>query len=170
MTTLLFVLGSLTAIVSAMLVVTRRNPVHSALSLIVCLLSVALLFLLLGAQFIAALQVIVYAGAIVVLFLFVVMLLDVRDKTAVFHSALSQKLASLAIALAVLIELAMVATAGVAWTRKEEWLAATGLSFGTAQSVGKELFARYIFQFEVASVLLLVAVVGAVALAKNRRE
>jgi len=170
MMTLLFVFGSLTAIVSAMSVVTRRNPVHSALSLIVCLLSVALLFLLLGAQFIAALQVIVYAGAIVVLFLFVVMLLEVRDQTAIFHSALSQRLAALAVVLVIIIQLVLVSVAGVVWFRKEEWLAATRLSFGTAQSVGRELFARYLFQFEVASVLLLVAVVGAVALVKSKRE
>jgi len=170
MTTLLFVLGSLTAIVSAMSVVTRRNPVYSALSLIVCLLSVALLFLLLGAQFVAALQVIVYAGAIVVLFLFVVMLLNVKDESAVFHSALSQRLAAVAVVLVILVEVVLVSVAGVAWLRKDEWLAVTRLSFGTAQSVGKELFARYLFQFEVASVLLLVAIVGAVALVKSKRE
>jgi len=169
MTTLLFLLGSLTAIVSAMSVVTRRNPVHSALSLIVCLLSVALLFLLLGAQFLAALQVIVYAGAIVVLFLFVVMLLNVRDETAVFHSAAAQRLVALAVVLAVLVEVLLVAVAGAAWLRKDEWLATTTLSFGTVQSVGRELFARYLFQFEVASVLLLVAIVGAVVLVKKKQ-
>jgi NADH-quinone oxidoreductase subunit J len=169
MTTVLFVLGSLTAIVSAMSVVTRRNPVHSALSLIVCLLSVALLFLLLGAQFVAALQVIVYAGAIVVLFLFVVMLLNVREESAAFHPAISQKAAALAVVLVILVEALLVAVAGVAWMRKEEWLATTRLSFGTVQSVGKELFARYLFQFEVASVLLLVAIVGAVSLVKRKQ-
>lgn len=169
MTTILFVLGSLTAIVSAMFVVTRRNPVHSVLSLIVCLLSVALLFLLLGAQFIAALQVIVYAGAIVVLFLFVVMLLNVREEDRVFHSSVSQKLSALALVLVILVEVLLVAVAGVAWLRKEEWLATGRLSFGTVQSVGRELFARYLFQFEVASVLLLVAIVGAVALVKKKQ-
>lgn len=169
MTTILFVLGSLTAIVSAMLVVTRRNPVHSVLSLIACLLSVALLFLLLGAQFVAALQVIVYAGAIVVLFLFVVMLLNVREESPAFHSSVLQKLAALALVLVILIEVLLVAVAGVGWLRKDGWLASGALSFGTVQSVGKELFARYLFQFEVASVLLLVAIVGAVTLVKKKR-
>ncbi|MBN1504851.1 MAG: NADH-quinone oxidoreductase subunit J [Candidatus Eisenbacteria bacterium] len=169
MTTLLFVLGSIAAIVSALSVVTRRNPVHSALSLIVCLLSVALLFLLLGAQFVAAIQVIVYAGAIVVLFLFVVMLLNVKDESAVFHSGIAQKLAALALVFVILVQVVLVAVAGATWLGKEQWLAATGLSFGTVQSVGRELFARYLFQFEVVSVLLLVAIVGAVTLVKKKQ-
>ncbi len=168
MTGFLFLAGALVAIASAMLVVTRRNPVHSVLALIVCLLSVALLFLLLGAQFIAALQVIVYAGAIVVLFLFVVMLLNVREEPKAFHPSLLQKVAALALVFVILVEGLLVAVAGVAWLRKDNWVAQGGVNFGTVQSVGRELFARYLFQFEVASVLLLVAIVGAVVLVKKR--
>lgn len=168
MTGLLFFIAALMAVGSAALVVSRKNPVHSVIFLIVCLLSVALLFLLLGAQFVAALQVIVYAGAIVVLFLFVVMLLNVKREVLVFHSSLGQRLAALALVGVLLIQTLAIAVAGTAWVRKEKWMAQSSMSFGTVQAVGRELFSRYLFQFEVASILLLAAVVGAVAIVKKK--
>ncbi|UCF78385.1 MAG: NADH-quinone oxidoreductase subunit J [Candidatus Eiseniibacteriota bacterium] len=168
MTALLFFVCSLVAIASAALVVSRKNPVHSVLFLIVCLLSVALLFLLLGAQFIAALQVIVYAGAIVVLFVFVLMLLNVKKETVTLHSSTVQKLGAVILVIVLLMEALFVAVMGVGWLSKEAWIAASGISFGTVQSIGRELFTRYLFQFEVASVLLLVAIVGAIAITKKR--
>lgn len=168
MTALLFFVCSLAAIASAALVVSRKNPVHSVLFLIVCLLSVALLFLLLGAQFIAALQVIVYAGAIVVLFVFVLMLLNVKKETVTLHSSTVQKLGAVILVIVLLMEALFVAVMGVGWLSKEAWIAASGISFGTVQSIGRELFTRYLFQFEVASVLLLVAIVGAIAITKKR--
>jgi NADH-quinone oxidoreductase subunit J len=167
-TSFLFLVGALAAIVSALLVVTRRNPVHSVLALIVCLLSVALLFLLLGAQFVAALQVIVYAGAIVVLFLFVVMLLNVGEEAQAFHRSILQKLAALALVFVILVEGLLVAVGGVGWLRKDDWITSGGMSYGTVQAVGRELFNRYLLQFEVASVLLLVAIVGVVVLVKKK--
>jgi NADH-quinone oxidoreductase subunit J len=165
---LLFLVGSLVAVGSATLVVSRKNPVHSVLFLIVCLLSVALLFLLLGAQFVAALQVIVYAGAIVVLFLFVVMLMNVRKEAAVFHSSLAQKITAIVLVAALLVQTLIIAVASLVWVRKEAWVTQPSVSFGTVQAVGRELFARYLFQFEVASVLLLAAIVAAVSIVKKR--
>jgi NADH-quinone oxidoreductase subunit J len=168
LTTLLFLFGSLVTVGSAVLVVSRKNPVHSVMFLIVCLLSVALLFLLLGAQFVAALQVIVYAGAIVVLFLFVVMLLNVKKEVAVLHSSLAHRLATVVMVAVLLIQTLVIAVASLVWVRKEGWVTQPSVNFGTVQTVGRELFARYLFQFEVASVLLLAAIVGAVAITKKR--
>jgi len=168
LTSLLFFVASLAAVGSAALVVSRRNPVHSVLFLIVCLLSVALLFLLLGAQFVAALQVIVYAGAIVVLFLFVVMLINVKKEIVVFHSSLGHRLAAFALIAVLLIQTLAIAVAGTAWVKKEAWMAQSGASFGTVQAVGRELFSRYLFQFEVATILLLAAIVGAVVIVKRK--
>lgn len=161
-------MASLVAVSSAALVVTRKNPVHSVLFLIVCLLSVALLFLLLGAQFIAALQVIVYAGAIVVLFLFVVMLLNVKKEVTIFHSSLAHRLMAVISVIVLLVQTLAIAVASMVWVRKEAWMTEPSMSFGTVQAVGRVLFARYLFQFEVASILLLAAMVGAVAIVKKR--
>jgi NADH-quinone oxidoreductase subunit J len=168
LTGLLFLIGSLVAVGSAALVVSRKNPVHAALFLIVSLLSVALLFVLLGAQFIAALQVIVYAGAIVVLFLFAVMLLNVKKEAAVFHSSLAHRLVAVVLVVVLLVQTLFIALASMVWVRKEAWMTQPSLSFGTVQAVGRELFARYLLQFEVASVLLLAAIVGAIAMVKKR--
>ncbi|MFH0777320.1 MAG: NADH-quinone oxidoreductase subunit J [Candidatus Eisenbacteria bacterium] len=168
MTSLLFYAAALVAVGSAVLVISRRNPVHSVVALIACLLSFALLFLLLGAQFVAALQIIVYAGAIVVLFLFVVMLLNVRGERVVFHSSLSQKVMGLLLVGVILVQTVSVAVISVRWVCGAPWLARESLSFGTVQATGRELFGRYLFQFEVASVLLLAAIVGAVAIAKRK--
>ena len=168
MTGLLFIVGSLVAVGSAALVVSRKNPVHSVLSLIVCLLSLALLFLLLGAQFIAALQVIVYAGAIVILFLFVVMLLNVKEEVVTFHSSAAQRLAAVIVVVALLVEALFVTAIALGWRSHDAWIATGSMSFGTVQAVGRMLFTRYLFQFEVASVLLLAAVVGAIAITKKR--
>jgi NADH-quinone oxidoreductase subunit J len=132
------------------------------------LLSVALLFLLLGAQFIAVLQVIVYAGAIVVLFLFVVMLLNVKKEVAVLHSSLAHRLAAVVLVGVLLVQTLMIAAASMVWVTKEAWMTQPSVNFGTVQAVGRELFARYLFQFEVASVLLLAAIVGAVAIVKKK--
>ncbi|KPJ60347.1 MAG: hypothetical protein AMJ46_07185 [Latescibacteria bacterium DG_63] len=168
MTALLFILGSLVAVGSAALVVSRKNPVHSVVFLIVCLLSVALLFLLLGAQFIAVLQVIVYAGAIVVLFLFVLMLLSVKKEVITLHSSVLQRVGAVVLAVLLLAEALFVVIMGMGWAVGNAWPAAESINFGTVQAVGRELFTHYLFQFEVASVLLLAAIVGAIAITRKR--
>ena len=167
MTALLFIVGSLVAVGSAALVVSRKNPVHSVLSLIVCLLSLALLFLLLGAQFIAVLQVIVYAGAIVVLFVFVLMLLNLKREVVTLHTSVAQKVGAVVLVVVLLVQTLFVVVVGVGWLGKGAWITSSGINFGTVQSVGRELFTHYLFQFEVASVLLLAAIVGAIAITKK---
>jgi len=153
------------AVISAVLVVTRRNPVHSAIYLIITLLSVALLFLQLQAEFLAAVQIILYIGGIMVLFLFVIMLvrLDVATRQAPFNR---QWLVAGVAALVLLVEFAGVIYLGRG-TAALPRAAAGGLQPNT-EEIGRVLFQNYMLPFEIASLLLLVAMVGAVLMAKRR--
>jgi NADH-quinone oxidoreductase subunit J len=139
----------------------QRHPINSALSLIVVMTSLAVLYLLLGAEFLAAAQVIVYAGAIMVLFTFVVMLLNagLEDRT------LGSRAAKAIGFPAVVVVLALIATVIV----KSTGLHAATLSDGITSTVdlSKVLFRELLLPFEVTSVLVLVAILGAVALARN---
>ena len=149
---------------SALVVVTHRNPVIAALALGVNLLAIAGFYLVLRAQFIGVMQVIVYAGAILVLIVFVIMLLNLRDEAGLRGSGLVQRSLApfLALAFAVLIGRAMVAAA------PNRLLPAPPEGFGTVEALGRELFTRFFYPFEVISLLLIVAMVGAVLLAKRR--
>ncbi len=135
------------AVVSAVFVITRRNPVHSALALIFTLLALAGLYLMLYAPFVAGVQIILYAGGIMVLFLFVIMLVnvDVAEREGQFNKQwLAGILATLALgALFIFI-------------------------YFRGQSVFPQLYRNYMLPFEIASLLLLVAIVGAVVMAKKR--
>ena len=157
-----FVLAVLT-VASALVVITHRNPVVCALALAFHLVGIAGLFLLLGAQFLALLQVIVYAGAIMVLILFVVMLLNLGEETkAGSHGRVQAWLAPvLAAALA-----AVLAKAILSWSAPASRVESG--DYGTAGSVGVELFTRFFYPFEVISLLLVAAMIGAVVLAKKR--
>jgi NADH-quinone oxidoreductase subunit J len=142
-------------------VIAARRPVYSALSLLLVLLCLATDYLLLDAQFIAALQVIIYAGAIVVLFVFIIMLLHSRTGEgpglgAVLPASLVIFLGTLC-AVGLLIVLAGV---GGGWPSVDP-------GYGTVQQVGRALFGRYLFPFEAASIVLLVGMIGAVALGKR---
>jgi NADH-quinone oxidoreductase subunit J len=153
------------AVVSALLVVTRRNPVHSAIYLIITLLSVALLYLQLRAEFLAAVQIILYIGGIMVLFLFVIMLvrLDVATHQAPFNR---QWLVAGVAGLVLLVELAGVIYLGRGTTELPR--AAAGALQPNTERIGQMLFQNYMLPFEIASLLLLVAMVGAVLMAKRR--
>ncbi len=152
------------AVLTALLMVTRRNPVMSALSLVGCLFCLAALYVILGAHYVAAAQILVYAGAIMVLFLFVIMLLNLKDPTEHLPSRnVLQKCIGVAIALNLLVLVA----------RK---MASFGLvpessyneqTYGTTGAVAKVLFTTYLLPFELAGLLLLVAIVGAVVIAKR---
>ena len=157
-----FVLAVL-AVASALIVITHRNPVISALALGINLISIAGFYLVLRAQFIALLQVIVYAGAILVLIVFVIMLLNLRDEARQRESGSIQRWLGplLALAFAVILGRAIVAGAGLG-------LNAPPPGFGTVETLGRELFTRFYYPFEVISLLLIVAMVGAVLLAKRR--
>ena len=149
------------------LVVTSRNPVHSVIFLVLDFLSVAGLYVVLGAQFVAAIQVLVYAGGIVVLYLFVVMLVNVKRTPEAFSARGRHSKLGLALAGAVLLEL--VAIAG--WSRHAPppSLPVTEVLpvVGNTEQVGWLLYTRYLVPFEVASMLLLVAMIGAIVLARR---
>ncbi|HHL72925.1 MAG TPA: NADH-quinone oxidoreductase subunit J [Bacteroidetes bacterium] len=161
---ILFYLFSGIAIVSAVAMVLHKNPVYSVLLLILTLFSLAGLYVLLEAPFIAAVHIIVYAGAIVVLFLFVIMLLDMKkDLEPVRWRRLSRILAACA-GLAFLIEAGLV----VLSMREQALMAESGDFAGSVEQVGLLLFTRYLLPFEIASILLLVAIIGVVVLARRK--
>ena len=150
-------------------VVLLRNPVHNALSLVASLFGVAVLFIQQGAYFLAAIQVIVYAGAIVILFLFVIMLLGV-DKAEGLDSEpiLGQRPAAIAAAVAILgLSLTALLSVGSRVTGQASTLAAIDGSEPNVNALAKVLFTDYVFAFEITSVLLTVAVVGAVVLSRK---
>ena len=162
--TVAFVLLAVVAIVSALVVVFHRSPVISALSLAFNLVAIAGFYFLLNAQFIALLQVIVYAGAIMVLILFVLMLLNVHDERHFGRSGLVQSYLGplLAVGCAAILASAALAPAGASAFPP----AAEG--FGTVGTLGQELFRHFFYPFEAISLLLIVAMIGAVLLAKRR--
>ncbi len=160
---LFFILGAM-ALISAGLVVFQKHPLRSALWLIVNFFAVAGIYLLAHAEFIAAIQVIVYAGAIMVLFLFVIMLLNLRqpeETPKIPH--IGQKMGGIILAGFTALILIYGITRAVLPPAKEM---APGL--GNTESIARSLFTDYLLPFEVTSVLLLVAIVGAVVLAKSR--
>ncbi len=160
---LFFILGAM-ALIAGGLVVFQKHPLRSALWLIVNFFAVAGIYLLAHAEFIAAIQVIVYAGAIMVLFLFVIMLLNIRQpEEAPKIPFVGRKMGGIILAgFTGLILIYGVARAALT-TGKE---AAPGL--GNTESIARSLFTDYLLPFEVTSVLLLVAIVGAVVLAKSK--
>ncbi len=162
MTIVFFYSVAAIALVSALSVVLQRKAMSSAFSLIVCLGAIAMLYLQLDAIFIAVIQIIVYAGAIMVLFLFVIMLLDpTSEKLARSLKSVAYAAIPLGILLAVLLCQASIAyLPGSPSARKP--------AVSDISAVGIQLFSNYLLPFEVTSILVLVAVVGAVVLAKKK--
>ena len=147
---------------SALAVILARHPIYAVLSLVVTLCAMAALFVLLGAFFVAAVQVLVYAGAIMVLFLFVVMLLDLSPETAARARGV---LWLLGIAMAGLFLTKL--TAALHSLASSPVAHAASRPLGTTASIGTLLFTTYWLPFELASALILVGIVGAVVLAKR---
>jgi NADH-quinone oxidoreductase subunit J len=165
---ILFVVFGGVAAISAVLMITRSNPVISALFLILNMGSLAGLYLLLNAQFIAVAQVIVYAGAIMVLFLFVIMLL--RPEKEKLLATKGIKIFAFSIAILVFIQLAyMIFFAHPSSVMGDKNIAAS-VNAGTVESIGRELYTNYILPFEAAGYLLLAATIGALVLAKKKLE
>jgi NADH-quinone oxidoreductase subunit J len=162
----LFSVFGISAIVFAFNVVFRKNAVHCALHLVGVLLSLSGLFVLLNAQFIAAIQILIYAGAIMVLFLFVVMLLNVRGEAPLLTPG-AWKGFGFFFALIVFVELLwVVLTQG--GSIAPEPRATLPPEFGSPAEIGRILYSTWLFPFEVTSILLLIAVIGAVVLAKRK--
>lgn len=147
-------------IVGALGVTLARNPVYAVLSLVATLFGLSALFVGLGAYFVAVIQVLVYAGAVLILFLFVVMLLDMEPERLL--QTRSRKLTVLGAGFA-LFFLGQLAVVSAGFLRKPAEPAA-----GTTAEIGRLLFTTYALPFEVASLILLVGIIGAVALAKKR--
>jgi NADH:ubiquinone oxidoreductase subunit 6 (subunit J) len=165
MTQVLFFLAAIGALTGAIGVVVIRNPFYSVLALVCHLISLAALFLLLRAEFVAAGQVIVYAGAVMVLYIFVVAYVG-GGQMALTSGALRLIGPLLGVALAVEL---FIATLGSALKGISSKGAPYVPGFGTPAHIGKLFLTTYLFPFEVASLLLLVAAIGAVVLARRRR-
>jgi NADH-quinone oxidoreductase subunit J len=165
--TIFFVCAAL-VLAGAFGVVLSRNPVHSALWLLLTLVSVAVLFLQLHAALVAAIQIVVYASAIVVLFLFVITLLGV-DKHEDLHDARRLQ-RPVAIVLGALLAIGIIAIADGHWTTGAHSLRgplSTDVRGGNVQTLAKSLFTDFIWPFEITAVLLVIAVVGGVVLARR---
>jgi NADH-quinone oxidoreductase subunit J len=166
-----FGIGATIIILGAVGVISARNPVHSALMLVMTLFGVAVLFVEEGANFLAAVQVIVYAGAIVVLFLFVIMFLGVdRQENLVEEPLPFQRPLALVLALLGLAGL-LILGIGSHWSVGPHSVAgqATGQKGGDVAALGRSVFTTYLFAFEITAALLVIAVVGAVVLARRLR-
>ena len=157
-----FTLTALLLVLSAIGVVAMKNPVHNALCLLVNLLGVAAVYAMLEAHFLAVVQIIVYAGAVVVLVLFVIMLLNLKDEGRQKFGALYVLFGSLALIGFLALALPLFRDAGLVFQTPEH------LTAGTTRELGSVLFGRYVFAFEMAGVLLLAATVGAVMVARKK--
>ncbi|OFV99608.1 MAG: NADH-quinone oxidoreductase subunit J [Acidobacteria bacterium RIFCSPLOWO2_12_FULL_54_10] len=157
-----FFLFALAAVGFAVNLVLQNHPIHSALSLIGVMASLASLYLMLGAEFIAAVQVIVYAGAIMVLFVFVIMLLNAGEEERTNFSRLA---GTLGVPL-ILVLLASIASIVYRIAPSDE-MVRFGDFHGRTADIGRMLFRTYLLPFEIVSILILVALVGAVVLARK---
>ncbi|MEM7197513.1 MAG: NADH-quinone oxidoreductase subunit J [Pseudomonadota bacterium] len=157
---------------SAVLVITARNPVHAVLFLILAFFNAAALFVLQGAEFLAMILVVVYVGAVAVLFLFVVMMLDVDLATVRAHLGRYAPIGSI-VAGVLVVELlyALGITHFVGGgSAFEDQLVASGVSDTNTEIIGDALFTTYAYLFEIAGLVLLVAMIGAIVLTHRRRE
>lgn len=162
---LFFYFFAILSVVGGILVVTHKNPVTSAISLVLTLFCSAVLFILLHAHFVAAVQVLVYAGAIIVLFLFTVMFLNIREDSLGFDAVnIPRKITVLSIL--------MVVTGYLVYrisriSFPDPPVLISDSEFGTVEAVGRSMFVDHVLQFELASILLVAAIVGVVVLAKK---
>lgn len=165
MTLNLFYFLSFVAVLSAIMVVFSKNPIYSVLYLIITFFAIAGHYVLLTAQFLAAVHVIVYAGAIMVLFLYVIMLLNLNTESE------PQKSNYLKFAAAICAGLLLVVLVGsLKGTELIVQSAAPSSDIGSVKNLGKVLFTDFLLPFEVASILLLAAMVGAVMLGKSEKS
>jgi NADH-quinone oxidoreductase subunit J len=173
----LFYILALVTVVSAIMVITRPNAVHSALWLVLTFFAVAGLFILQGAEFIAAVQVLVYAGGIMVLFLFVIMLVNIetvvgfvaprgRLVTAVALAALTVIVVGIVVASAETPGTVSLPQGGLGPASPGETLV-EGVELGNLEAVGMKLLTSYLLSFELVSVVLLVAIIGAIVLCRK---
>jgi len=167
-TEIVFYIFSAIMIAGALRVITARNPVHSALSLVLTFFATAAIWLLLEAEFLAITLVLVYVGAVMVLFLFVVMMLDI-NLTSVREGFM--KFLPIGLLFAVVLITQMVVVVGPENFGLENFAApaAHAADYSNTKELGRVLYTDYVFPFEIASVILLVAIVAAISLTMRRR-
>ncbi len=165
MDVILFLVFAIIAVVCAINVVVQRHPISSAVSLIGVMGSLAVLYLLLGAEFIAAAQVIVYAGAVMVLFIFVIMLLNAGTEVRRGRSLMAQ-----IFGVPLLIALLGILAFFVQRLYPQATVHFGGFRDGTAEKIGRALFTTYLLPFEITSILILIAIVGAIVLARKEMD
>jgi NADH-quinone oxidoreductase subunit J len=164
----LFYIFAAVAVASGALVVSARNPVHSVLFLILAFLNAAGLFVLIGAEFLAMILVIVYVGAVAVLFLFVVMMLDI-DFAELRSGFVRYLPIGSAIGVVLLAELVFLVIGWVGAPRGASPSATGGIAMSNTRALGDILYTRYLFGFQVAGLILLVAMIGAIVLTLRHR-
>jgi NADH-quinone oxidoreductase subunit J len=164
---IVFDIFAVVGVMSALLVVTRRNPIVSALWLIVNFFCLSGLYLTLHAQFIAVIQILVYAGAIMVLFVFVIMLLNLGDERRLRDALSWKKVVAAGFSFGVLMELIY---AFMIQGQQYPFDAIKATNIGTVEYIGSQLFTKFLFPFEITSLLLTAAIIGAVVLAKKKFE
>jgi NADH-quinone oxidoreductase subunit J len=165
MDVILFSIFAIIAVVSAVNVVVQTHPISSAISLIGVMGSLAILYLLLGAEFIAMAQIIVYAGAIMVLFVFVIMLLNAGAESKRGRSLTAQLLG-----MPLLIAFLALTSYFIRLYHSGTMVRFGAFKDGGARNIGKALFTHYLLPFEVISVLILIAIVGAIVLARKELQ
>ena len=164
-----FYLLAAVTLVSAFLVVIGRNPVHSVLFLILAFFNAAGLFLLLGAEFLAMILVVVYVGAVAVLFLFVVMMLDI-DFTALRQNIHRNLALGLTVGLVLLSELVIVVLNSPALARKAALSNPSAAWSDNTQALGLLIYTKYLYAFQISGLILLVAMIGAIVLTLRHKE
>lgn len=157
-----FYLLSFIAILCGLMVVLSKNPVYSVLYLVLTFFAIAGHYLLLNAQFLAAVHIIVYAGAIMVLFLFVIMMLNLNKESEPTHSVWIKFSATIASGL-----LLLVLVGSLKGAENIQPVSSNGIDIGVVKNIGKVLFGEFMLPFEVSSILFLTAMVGAVMLGKK---
>jgi NADH-quinone oxidoreductase subunit J len=167
MAEVIFFIAAIGAVAGAVGTVALRNPFYAVLALVCHLLALAALFLLLRAEFVAAAQVVVYAGAVMVLYVFVVAYVGGADQPLTASTGATLRFASLLFALALFVELT-IALVGTGLSALDSDGAAYKTGYGTPAQVGELFLTKFLLAFEVASLLLLIAAVGAVILARRR--
>jgi NADH-quinone oxidoreductase subunit J len=163
---LIFLGMAFISVLASFMVITRKNPIHSALFLVLTFLCVAVLYLLLYSQFIAIIQVVVYAGAIVMLIVFVIMLLDLenelRSRLKIVYSKVIGGFLAVLFLFGILYSVVAKSPTGKIGSYPPDKVSAN------VKAVGEVLFTQYLFPFEIISVLLVAAIIGAVILSKKR--
>lgn len=165
MVTYVFIFFAVLAVAAALAMIISKNTVNSALFLVLNMLSLAAIYLLLQAQFLAVIQVVVYAGAIMVLFLFVIMLLNLDAERSLFNKLRVKYFVGFLLGVAVLSQI-LYSFGNVSGTLPQ--LSGDMTEVGTVESVGEVLFTQYLLPFELTAILLTAAVVGALIIAQHK--